>query len=47
VTRGETASGGLQEPLRLINSRRECALEGTSPVVSTDTLRLAAGTSVI
>jgi hypothetical protein len=44
---GETPSGGLREPLWLAAGWREYAFEWTTPVLSTDTLHVAVGTSVI
>ena len=46
-TLGETASGGLREPLWLADGWREYAFEWTTPELSTDTLHLAVGTAVI
>jgi hypothetical protein len=44
---GETPYGGLREPLWLADGWREYAFEWTAPELSTDTLYLAVGTSVI
>ena len=44
---GETAYGGLREPLWLAEGWREYAFEWTTPRLRTDTLYLAVGTSVI
>jgi hypothetical protein len=44
---GETPCGGLREPLWLADGWREYAFEWTAPELSTDTLYVAVGTSVI
>lgn len=44
---GETPYGGLHEPLWLTDGWREYAFEWTTPELSTDTLYVAVGTSVI
>ena len=44
---GETPYGGLREPLWLADGWREYAFEWTTPTLSTDTLYVAVGTSVI
>jgi hypothetical protein len=44
---GEVPYGGLREPLWLTDGWREYAFEWTTPTVSTDTLYVAVGTSVI
>jgi hypothetical protein len=44
---GETPFGGLREPLWLAEGWREYAFEWTTPVLSTDRLYVAVGTSVI
>jgi len=44
---GETPYGGLREPLWLAEGWREYAFEWTTPELSTDTLYVAVGTSVI
>ena len=44
---GETPYGGLREPLWLTDGWREYAFEWTTPVLETDTLYVALGTSVI
>jgi hypothetical protein len=44
---GETPYGGLREPLWLADGWRGYAFEWTTPVLSTDTLHVAVGTSVI
>ena len=44
---GETPYGGLREPLWLAEGWREYGFEWTTPELSTDTLHLAVGTSVI
>ena len=44
---GETPYGGLREPLWLADGWREYAFEWTTPELTTDTLSVAVGTSVI
>lgn len=44
---GETPYGGLREPLWLADGWREYSFEWTTPKLSTDTLYIAIGTSVI
>lgn len=44
---GETPHGGLREPLWLAAGWREYGFEWTTPEISTDTLYVAVGTSVI
>jgi len=44
---GETPYGGLREPLWLADGWREYAFEWTTPTLSTDTLYVAVGTTVI
>lgn len=44
---GETPYGGLREPLWLADGWREYRFEWTTPVISTETLYLSLGTSVI
>lgn len=44
---GETAYGGLREPLWLTEGWREYSFQWTTPELDTDTLYLAVGTSVI
>ena len=44
---GETAYGGLREPLWLTDGWREYTFEWTTPELSTETLSVAVGTSVI
>jgi len=44
---GETPYGGLREPLWLADGWREYTFEWTTPELSTDTLYIALGTSVI
>lgn len=44
---GETPYGGLREPLWLTNGWREYSFEWMTPKISTDTLYLSLGTSVI
>lgn len=46
-TLGETPYGGLREPLWLTDGWREYSFEWTTPTLSTDTLHVAVGTSVI
>lgn len=44
---GETPYGGLREPLWLTNGWHEYAFEWTTPELSTETLYLAVGTTVV
>jgi len=44
---GETPYGGLREPLWLADGWREYAFEWTTPTLSTDTLYVAVGTTVV
>jgi len=44
---GETPYGGLREPLHLAEGWREYSFERTTPELSTDTVSLALGTSVV
>lgn len=44
---GETPYGGLREPLWLTDGWREYTFEWTTPELSTDTLYVAVGTSVV
>lgn len=44
---GETPYGGLREPLWLAEGWHEYSFEWTTPALSTDTLYLAVGTSVV
>jgi hypothetical protein len=44
---GETPYGGLREPLWLTDGWREYSFEWTTPELTTDTLYVAVGTSVI
>lgn len=44
---GETAYGGLREPLWLTEGWREYSFQWTAPELATDTLYIAVGTSVI
>ncbi|WP_152041923.1 hypothetical protein [Salinigranum salinum] len=44
---GETPYGGLREPLWLADGWREYSFEWTTPTLSTDTLHVAVGVSVI
>ncbi|WP_324760832.1 hypothetical protein [Haloarcula montana] len=47
TTLGEVPYGGLREPLHLAEGWREYRFEWTIPPLSTDTLYVAAGTSVV
>ncbi|MDX1746794.1 MAG: hypothetical protein R3324_12710, partial [Halobacteriales archaeon] len=44
---GETPYGGLREPLWLADGWREYTFEWTMPALSTETLYVSVGTSVI
>lgn len=43
----ESPIGGLREPLWLVDGWQEYAFEWTTPVLSTDTVHLAVGTTVV